>query len=191
MSLCMASIIFINCDVSHLKPREPILFSMKKSIFVLLLGFISCLRVSSQSVAPFVVSTAGDYFSNSNGSIQWTMGETMIETYGNASNFITQGFEQPEDFTTSISTDISTDISIFPNPATDRIYLEFGNNSDGDYSIEIDDVLGQKNASLLINIQSGNKEEISLTGLAAGVYFISVRKIGSAESFTFKVNKIY
>ncbi len=165
---------------------------MKKTILVLLLAGGFSLLGRSQSVAPFVIASAGEYYSNASGSIQWTMGETMTETYGSASNFITQGFEQPNDFGTSIvSTTVPVNVGLFPNPATDHVNLTFGNDAEGDYVVGIFDVLGQQIGTQKINVAAGaTNVEIALGDIANGVYFITVTRLVTGASSTFKVNKV-
>lgn len=49
----------------------------------------------AQSVSPEVISSSGDYFEGSNGSLSWTLGEIATETFSNGNNILTQGFQQP------------------------------------------------------------------------------------------------
>ena len=67
---------------------------MKK---ILLLVF--CLSAvgfcKAQQLSSSVVSSAGGQFEKSNGSLDWTLGEIMTETYQKTVGFFTQGFQQP------------------------------------------------------------------------------------------------
>lgn len=67
---------------------------MKKALFFLLIFFIPFMIVA-QSVSPEVISSAGDYYENSNGSLSWTLGEIATETYTAGNIILTQGFQQP------------------------------------------------------------------------------------------------
>jgi len=51
--------------------------------------------ISAQITSPEVISSSGAYFSNTSGSMSWTLGETVTETFSNGSNILTQGFQQP------------------------------------------------------------------------------------------------
>ncbi|MBN2174518.1 MAG: hypothetical protein JW731_10310, partial [Bacteroidales bacterium] len=67
---------------------------MKKIAHILLLSAFPFFAFA-QSVSPEVIASAGDYFENSTGSLSWTLGEVMNETFSNGSNILTQGFQQP------------------------------------------------------------------------------------------------
>ena len=54
---------------------------------------IGCLH--AQSFAPNVIGSAGTFATSASGSMAWTIGEVMIETYASNGNFFTQGFHQP------------------------------------------------------------------------------------------------
>ena len=56
---------------------------------------IICVITTTISIAQEVISTTGEHYENSNGSISWTIGEPVIETLGSNNNYLTQGFHQP------------------------------------------------------------------------------------------------
>lgn len=51
--------------------------------------------LSAQSLSPVVVSSSGDHFQATNGSVSWTLGELVTETYASTNIVLTQGFQQP------------------------------------------------------------------------------------------------
>lgn len=164
---------------------------MKKRVLtaIVLIGASYALR--AQSIAPDVIATAGDYYANASGSISWTFGETMVETYGNSSNMLSQGFQQPWDLFTYVPVESQINVGLFPNPATDFVTLEFGTDAAGTYTVDVFNALGQKMSGQQVTTGNGvTRFEISMTGFASGIYFISVRKSGTAAASTFKVNKI-
>jgi hypothetical protein len=163
---------------------------MKKVVLsaIVLLGASYAMR--AQSIAPDVIATAGDYYSNANGSISWTMGETMGETYGNSNNIVSQGFQQPWDLFTSVPVADPVNVGLYPNPATDFVTLEFGTDAAGTYTVEVFNALGQQMSSQQVAANGATRFEIPMTGYADGIYFVSVKKIGSDAVSTFKVNKI-
>lgn len=65
---------------------------------VILFFFTSILPLQSfaQTLSPSVLPAAGAYFSAANGSLSWTLGETVTPTLQSGSNILTQGFQQPE-----------------------------------------------------------------------------------------------
>jgi hypothetical protein len=73
-----------------------------------------------------VVATAGNQFSNANGSISFTIGEGVANTFTDGEKALTQGFHQ-----TIISVSIFNNpeetgfsMSAFPNPATESLTLK-------------------------------------------------------------------
>jgi hypothetical protein len=143
----------------------------------------------SQSITPEVIGSAGDFYSNSSGMIQWTVGETMVETYGNASNFITQGFHQPDDFTTHISVQNTLNIHLFPNPASDHFTLEFSEG--GNYTVEMFNALGQQVLSKQLIASPGLSQfQIPLSDFSNGIYFVTIKRAGTDAVSGFKLNKI-
>lgn len=64
-----------------------------------------------------VISTQGDHFSNSTGSVSYTIGEVITNTVSNGTNDITQGFHQSKWKLTGIL-DFASDIEVlvYPNP---------------------------------------------------------------------------
>lgn len=64
-------------------------------------------------------------------------------------------------------------LSIFPNPANDRISISLANNISG-CKIEILDILGQKVMNKEYNLNNKNFFNISLANISNGVYFIQL-----------------
>ena len=77
------------------------------------------------------IASSGDHFTGTNAQLSWTIGETMIETFGNGSNQLTQGFHQTNLMVTAVE-DLSESfqVSVFPNPATDVLNIEWSEISD-------------------------------------------------------------
>ncbi len=57
--------------------------------------FTLFMLLMASSYSQEVISTTGEHYENSNGSISWTIGEPVIETLGSNNNYLTQGFHQP------------------------------------------------------------------------------------------------
>ena len=125
-------------------------------IFVLLLTSVS---FSAQEV----VSTQGDSYSNANGSIDFTIGEVVINTGTDATSNLTQGFHQTnwnflgvEDFAPNY------EALIFPSPTDDRLNTRTNNFEnvrytlyDGQTPIQ-ESHLAQESYSLTLNVETQN-----------------------------------
>jgi hypothetical protein len=89
---------------------------MKKRT-LLILSFFTVLIVTAQDI----VSTQGDSYSNSSGSIDFTIGEVVINSGSN----ITQGFHQTNWSVTSVEEHIySYQATIFPNPTSEILNIK-------------------------------------------------------------------
>ena len=71
-------------------------FKIILSCFGALALLIQSWSVEAQTLSPSVLPSAGGYFSASNGSLSWTLGETMTPTLTAGATMLTQGFQQPE-----------------------------------------------------------------------------------------------
>jgi hypothetical protein len=161
---------------------------MKKSL--LTFTFAAAVAVcSAQSVSPDVIASAGDYFSNASGSISWTLGEPMGETYTSANNVLTQGFQQPWDFGTAVVGTTPVNAEVYPNPTADLVHVQFGDNSNGQYVIEVYNTLGQQLRSSTCTATPSSETVISLQNYADGIYFITVRKADGTETSSFRITK--
>lgn len=163
---------------------------MKKPLLILGLVAGSYGFLHSQSISPDVISTAGDFYSNASGSISWTLGEPMGETYTSTNNILTQGFQQPWDFGTGMNPGTTpVDADVFPNPTADVVNLQFDNTSNGTYVIEVYNALGQQMSATQFTATPSARATVSLAEFSNGIYFITVRKVDGTESSTFKITK--
>lgn len=62
---------------------------------LLFFAFVRAGSLYAQSFSPDVIGSAGNFTTSQSGSMAWTIGEVMIETYSSNNNFFTQGFHQP------------------------------------------------------------------------------------------------
>ena len=93
---------------------------MKKK--TLLAGvFISSISLLS---AQEVISTQGDSYDNGTNTIDFTIGEPVIETVSDGTNDATQGFHQTNLTITNIEDlDANFSVNIYPNPTSEVINL--------------------------------------------------------------------
>jgi hypothetical protein len=84
---------------------------------------IMCSRMLN---AQQVVATAGNLFSNENGSISYTIGEGVASTFSNGDKTLTQGFHQTGLSVIVVDEPLETDflIEVFPNPATETVTIK-------------------------------------------------------------------
>ncbi len=154
---------------------------MKKIYLIFGILSVFLLNVNAQEI----ISTSGDYFENTNASISWTIGESMIETYSNGTNVLTQGFQQTRLTSSSIFEleDTGISVNIAPNPTTDFIHLYIDNFKDINYQ------LYDFNGKLIRQADVNSIETmISFSNLSYAAYFLKIMK-GTKIIKTFQIIK--
>ena len=141
----------------------------------------------SQTLTPEVVSASGDYFKTTNASLSWTIGEGVTETFASSNNKLTQGFQQGNFYISSMSEtpDSSIKINFYPNPSKDFITISLTDQNLTD-EILIYDFAGK---IIFRKISTGNKYNLDLSGISAGVYFMKI-SAGNSSLKTFKIQKV-
>jgi len=136
-----------------------------------------------------VVSSSGGYFANSGGSITFTLGECMINTYISSNLIVTQGFNQtflPESSPTGIADigKMDADIVAYPNPVLEFVTVFVKNNRGLSF------ILYDINGTVLARQDIVKSEtDISFKNLLPAVYILKVFK-ESQEVMTFKITKL-
>ena len=144
--------------------------------------------IFSQSFSPAVIGSSGTFATSASGSMTWTIGEVMTETYSSAGNFFTQGFHQPDTTTLTIVNDFnSSSLSIFPNPVLNNLYIDFSNTSEN-YFIELFDMQGKllhrENVS-----DNANPLMLSFCDFSEGVYLLNIVNQESYQKKFYKIIK--
>ncbi|MDA8693438.1 T9SS type A sorting domain-containing protein [Saprospiraceae bacterium] len=169
--------------------------------------YIFCISlVVNQSHAQAVLSPAGSSYSNSEFSIEWTIGEMNISTQNISSNiFLTQGFNQPllicEPCENNLENDPlteslikkeriiqSTDISIYPNPTSDIINIELELDIESQVYIAIYNIAGRM---LRLESLSGSNSttfntSINVSEYAVGLYYLRIFNNNISETLSFE-----
>jgi hypothetical protein len=138
---------------------------MKRHTLVLF-SFLATGSVLAQEV----VSTQGDSYSNASGSIDFTLGEVIIDTGTDGSNDITQGFHQTnwnfvgvEDFAPNY------EAIIFPNPTSEVLNIRTSSFENVTYTLY--DAQGKL---VMQDILSAEQTPIQVSQLAPGSYSLTL-----------------
>ena len=145
------------------------------SIFFLL-GMTS---VYGQTFQPEVISSSGEFLSDSAFTISYTLGEILTETVSDTSVILTQGFHQPASATivvSNIENSGSKDlqISIYPNPTDGVLNIYIESMVDFPVFLNIYDSSGK----LLMDRKVANSEtniNINMKLFASGIYYLEVK----------------
>ena len=148
---------------------------------LLLFLLLTSLSVTAQEV----IATQGDSYSNTSGSIDFTVGEVVINTGTDGSNSITQGFHQSnwkfvgvEDHTPNY------EVSIFPNPTEEVLNIKTSKFENVKYTMY--DTQGKL---VLQGKLSAEQTTIQVTRIAAGSYSL-VLNTGKQILKTYRLIKL-
>lgn len=147
-------------------------------VFILFISTFSAVSLTSQQLTPFVVSSSGGFYSNSEGMLSFTTGEmTAVETYTHPLVILTQGFQQPWDLGTSITKHPLPNFSfgIYPNPTNGHFNLVTESDDDAFIAVSVFNILGSEIQKTEYYHQGKiNVESFDLTYLAQGIYLVAM-----------------
>ncbi|MCW3126532.1 MAG: hypothetical protein JWO03_2190 [Bacteroidetes bacterium] len=151
---------------------------MKKTTPALVLMLLCCTFVHAQAVAPQVIASGGNYISSASGSISYTIGEAVTPTLAGGGHILTQGFQQPTDIVNGlldIEKEAYGSFTVYPIPATDKLWFGYEFPTQGLVKIELYNTLGQKlDLSISEAYESGKVvHSLDCTSYAAGQYILS------------------
>lgn len=169
-----------------------LLFKEVRLFFLFFFIMSECLSQSVQRSC--VVSGAGSIQAGL--SIQSNIAELFVPTFSTVNTIISQGFLQNniQVVTHSINSESSGAIILYPNPCSDLLFVEIGQEflNESIASIELYNVLGEQQAVDILSYASdrGMKVSLDLSKLVAGVYFIKIYSKDNSIYKTLKLTKI-
>ena len=180
---------------------------MKKILHITILLVASASLLNAQSIEKNVIAAGGSSYSSGNCKIEFTVGETFINTLSQGNKSITQGFHQPNLTVTrmanveegdSVMTDetaqvregeilkTTLSVDVFPNPTTD--YLNVQQHADAlvNLNVTVTNMQGQ----LVMQVKMTNAQlQLDFTQLKAGTYILIVQNEAGDVSNTYRVVK--
>ncbi|MFW5761044.1 MAG: T9SS type A sorting domain-containing protein [Cyclobacteriaceae bacterium] len=141
---------------------------MKKIIYIAFL--LSPLLGQAQDLDQNVKGTAGNYSESGTASLNWTIGETVVETVSDGTNTLTQGFHQGNLSVTTLieKTELISNLKVYPNPVENILHVETD-------KIGVDYQLLNINGQAVSNGKLENKNnEVKFSDLPAGTYFLKI-----------------
>ncbi len=152
-------------------------------IIILLLLVLSSAALMAQQI----VATAGGTLGNASGSISYTIGESVAQTFSSGDKVLTQGFQQSY---LSVSTektilDLNFSITVFPNPTTDVVTLRVGKESMSGLLYLLYDLNGRLLSKKVIE---NSDTTVPFQSLQTGTYLLEVMD-GKLGLKTFKIIK--
>ncbi|MBN2761466.1 MAG: T9SS type A sorting domain-containing protein, partial [Bacteroidales bacterium] len=134
-----------------------------------------------------VIATAGNTNTSGSKSIDWTLGEVIIETLADNDAMLTQGFHQPVLIISAVQELEMPDmeITVFPNPVSDRVTIKTENMIQDKFSYTLTDM----NGKILKQEKMHSQEvEIPFVDYAPSVYYLIIHN-GEQKINTYKIIK--
>lgn len=153
------------------------------------ISFLGIFLLSSlNGLGQEAVVTAGDDFSFSSGSVSFTIGEPIIETFSSSNLQLTQGYQQGVIFTAAIN-EFNDDlvISAYPNPTFSELNMEL-NNWANDCAYTLIDESGR--IIFEGNLSPSSKNTLHLQQLASGFYYLNINDQLSNKKAVVTIQKI-
>jgi len=152
---------------------------MKRNLLILFIMLLT-LSVGAQQIKQEVIASAGGFnvASDNSISISWTLGETIIPTFTSqdGSLILTHGFQQKLLITTVAENILNpVQVTVFPNPASEVINIEFDTPVDGEISLFLLDTQGKLVKTEKIEAATTNKQ-INMQDLPSGIYYLRLTK---------------
>ena len=164
-------------------------FIMKQSSLMILFMASFPFVIFAQSLAPEVLATAGGYDTGSGATLSWTLGEISVETYSTGTSILTQGFHQTLLNTTSTQeNNIVLQLLLFPNPTTNRIFLNLKEEETLPVHLSIHSMEGKMFWS---GMMTYTEFEIDMEAYPDGLYLLSIRDEKGQCLKTLKIFKAY
>jgi hypothetical protein len=148
---------------------------MKRYLLVLISAIFT---LSAAGQKQEVIASAGGYNVATGISISWTLGETIIPQFKSPDNSIilTHGFQQQLIITTVEETlEALVKVTVFPNPASDIVNIEFEEPVDGEITLFLLNSQGKLIKTEVIEATTVNKQ-INLLDLPGGIYYLKLVK---------------
>lgn len=159
---------------------------MSKQLLVFTLCFMLSVPLFSQSIQNSVVSSGGASASNGGLTIDYTIGEPVIETFTATGQTLTQGFHQTNLTVVAIeNVELFSEINVYPNPAKYYVNIDIPAGFDV-LKLTLYDALGRVITSKL---KSEGLVTIDVTGLATGNHYLQVLDKSNNKFKTFKIIK--
>ncbi|MFZ1678847.1 MAG: T9SS type A sorting domain-containing protein [Saprospiraceae bacterium] len=153
--------------------------------YILSLLFISLNSISTnaQTIERQIISSAGETMSRGDYNLDFTLGETMVQTFENGYQ-LSEGFQQVWLITTALSDPVSDwNVNVYPNPTVGLLNIE----SEESLSGRIIDALGK--VVIAAQTEAGHGM-IDMTSLPVGTYFLVLHHESDANVKSYRIVKI-
>jgi hypothetical protein len=152
--------------------------------------FLGAIIYYGTSYSQQVIATDGNYVAASQGSLSWTLGEVITETFSNTNGFLTQGFQQKDkDILQLNDLSLESRIKVYPSPFTSEITISI-DGEHPDYKVFVRDYQYKHMLETEASFQTGIQQmTIDLSELSDGFYFLIIRATSTDKRFVARIIK--
>jgi len=163
---------------------------MKKKLCYFIFFLIVSAFGFSQNLSPSIISSQGSFDEAEGITLEWTLGESIIETINHQNEIYTQGFHQPFIYSRlEIQDHLNAfNIVVSPNPVNAIVNISVDGNYNSQLIIHLFDVNGK---IIKKTTSSGNYNDITLNviELSSGIYILKISDIDGTFVETHKIIK--
>jgi len=166
---------------------------MKKGLFlfVIFLGMVESGR--SQQLGPRIFASAGDINKAAGISLEWTLGEPIIESLSTVDRLYTQGFHQPVLLARNFQVNkeqllTGYAVKVAPNPVQSLLTATVISPNGENVYLTLIDFTGRRYGVQMVAGKAG-MATIDMSGMIAGMYLLEVRNAGGQLIRSFKIIK--
>ncbi len=166
---------------------------MTKILFLLLPGLFTIIMARSQQLSPSVLAAEGGINNAAGISLEWTLGETLVESLSTSNRLYTQGFHQPlllvkKKPVAVEQTPTGYGITVAPNPVRSYLTATITSATVEKMFLSLIDFTGR-----VIPIQAVygklSTVKINMSAMMAGIYLLEIRNVSGKLINTFKIIK--
>lgn len=164
---------------------------------LLLAGSLALSSVSiAQQLSPSVVATSGGTIRTQTMTLDWTLGEAVVETATVSERLYTQGFHQPllqvseqPNRISLFGVDADYSFVVAPNPVTSHLTISITAPESSPLQVLLTDMKGVQYTFPVVPADT-KSTQLDLTAFPAGMYLLHIGKTDGPRLKSYKVVKI-
>jgi hypothetical protein len=146
----------------------------------------------AQELSPHVIGSAGGIGRTEKISLEWTLGESNVQSVQTRDNLFTEGYQQPYLKVLGVQKEMPENyqIVVAPNPVKSILSFKIYADEESVVSLRLTDLNGKV---LYLNKANSklDSKEIDMSDYLAGIYVLNIRNSSGSINRTYKISKVY
>ena len=165
---------------------------MRKKYLLLLGGLGLSLTGVAQRLSPSVLAVSGGTATTQTMTLDWTLGEAVVETSYTPERLYTQGFHQPllqvSELQNQINPDAGYTITVAPNPVTSYLTVGITAPQEDPLQLRLTDLNGRQ-YTLPILPATTRSTQVDMTQFPTGTYLLHINSVDGRLLKSYKIIK--